>query len=83
MTLSTLLNKESLEGEVYVNLPQGASRAKDYFNQDLTFYALLKGETVFDIHRSFILTVQDRLKLTRLHLLTLIFLDSASGFVLD
>ena len=58
VTLSTL-HKESLEGEIYVNLPQGSSRAKDYFNQKLTFYTLIKGETVHYIHRSFILTVQD------------------------
>jgi len=53
------LHKGTLEGEIYVNLPQGSSRAKDYFNQKLTFYTLIDAETVHYVHRSFIMTVQD------------------------
>lgn len=48
-----------LRGTVFVNLPEGATRVTDYFNQSVHFLPLFQARTIVYLNRDFIVHVQD------------------------
>ncbi len=56
--LKMLSNKE-VHGDIFVNLPEGFCRVKDYFNQSVQFFPLIQPEFVVYINQRFVLSVLD------------------------
>jgi hypothetical protein len=54
-----MLGGKEIRGEIFVNLPEGFSRVKDYFNQPIQFFPLIQSEFVIYINQKFVLSVQD------------------------
>ncbi|MFY9269951.1 MAG: hypothetical protein WAO55_09420 [Candidatus Manganitrophaceae bacterium] len=48
----------TFHGEVFVNMPEGFSRMKDYLNGPGSFITLIQPESILYINRRFILTVK-------------------------
>jgi len=48
-----------LNGTIFVNLRENATRVRDYFNQPLRFLPLFQSQTIAYLNRDFILLVQD------------------------
>lgn len=48
-----------VRGVVFVNLPDGATRVADYFNQPAQFLPIFQTRTVLYLNREFILLVRD------------------------
>ncbi|HZR46963.1 MAG TPA: hypothetical protein VFA47_09680 [Candidatus Manganitrophaceae bacterium] len=48
-----------IRGDIFVSLPEGLSRVKDYFNQPIQFFRLLQPEYVVYINQRFLLSIQD------------------------
>jgi hypothetical protein len=48
-----------IQGDIYVNLPEESSRAKDYFNQSARFFPLFQPASIVYVNRDFILAVQE------------------------
>lgn len=55
----TMLGGKKIEGNIFVNLPEGFCRVKDYFNQPIRFFPLIQPEFVLYINQEFVLSVQD------------------------
>ncbi len=58
ISLKMIRNKE-IRGDVFVNLPEGFCRIKDYLNQPVRFFTLIQPEFVVYINQEFVLSVQD------------------------
>jgi len=58
VSLKMLRGKE-IQGDIFVNLPEGFSRVKDYFNQSIQFFPLIQSEFVIYINRELLLYIQD------------------------
>lgn len=58
VSLKMVLGKV-IEGDVFVNLPEGFCRMKDYLNQPVRFFTLIQPEFVVYINQEFVLSVQD------------------------
>ncbi len=56
--ITTLLN-ENIEADVFVSLPEGYLRVKDYLNQSIRFFTFFLSEYVLYVNREFILFVRD------------------------
>lgn len=54
-----MLRGKEIQGDIYVNLPEGFCRVKDYFNQPVQFFPLIQSEFVVYINRELVLFVQD------------------------
>ncbi|MDC4203864.1 MAG: hypothetical protein MPW14_09555 [Candidatus Manganitrophus sp.] len=54
-----MLRGKEIQGDIYVNLPEGFCRVKDYFNQPIQFFPLIQSEFVVYINRELVLFVQD------------------------
>ena len=54
-----MLGGKEIQGEIFVNLPEGFCRVKDYFNQPTQFFPLVQTEVVVYINQEFVLSVQD------------------------
>lgn len=54
-----MLRGKEIQGDIYVNLPEGFCRVKDYFNQPVQFFPLIQPEFVVYINRELVLFVQD------------------------
>jgi len=54
-----MLHYEEVEGDIYVNLPEGHCRVKDFINQPVQFYSLFQTNHVLYINRNYILSIQD------------------------
>lgn len=50
---------EELVADLYVNMPAGAQRVKDYLNQSLRFYTLFLPKHIVYVNRRHLLSVQD------------------------
>jgi hypothetical protein len=55
----TLVNTGSLEGDIYINLPEGCRRPKDFFNHAPTFFPLFIGQYIVYINRHFVASAQE------------------------
>ncbi|MBN2587589.1 MAG: hypothetical protein JXA64_10145 [Candidatus Fermentibacteraceae bacterium] len=55
----TTLNQNSIEADVFVDLPRGYQRMKDYLNQPGQFLTLFQPEQVLYINRNYILYITD------------------------
>jgi len=53
------LDHQEIEADVFVNMPNGFCRVKDYLNQSLRFYTFFVPFYVLYINPSFILSIQD------------------------
>lgn len=58
VSLKMIRGKE-IQGDIFVNLPEGFCRVKDYFNQPVQFFPLIQSEFVIYINRELLLYVQD------------------------
>lgn len=58
VSLKMLQGKE-IRGDIFVNLPEGFCRVKDYVNQSVPFFTLIQPEFVIYINQKFVLSVQD------------------------
>ena len=56
--VQTVLGK-SIEAEVYVDLPEGGRRVKDYMNRSQGFLRFVVGDQVLYLNRNFVVCVQD------------------------
>ncbi len=57
--ITTLLH-ENLEVDLFISLPEGSRRVKDYLNQPLRFFTFfLPDEHILCINREFILSIRD------------------------
>ncbi len=54
-----MIRGKEIQGDIYVNLPDGFCRVKDYFNQPIQFFPLIQSEFVVYINRELVLFVQD------------------------
>lgn len=54
-----MLRGKEVQGDIYVNLPEGFCRVKDYFNQPVQFFPLIQPGFVVYINRELVLFVQD------------------------
>ncbi|MDC4227698.1 MAG: hypothetical protein MPW15_26585 [Candidatus Manganitrophus sp.] len=54
-----MIRGKEIQGDIYVNLPEGFCRVKDYFNQPVQFFPLIQSEFVVYINRELVLFVQD------------------------
>jgi len=55
----SLVTGQSLDGVIFVNLREGASRVKDYFNQPVAFLPLFRQGWIVYLNRDFIRSIQD------------------------
>jgi len=55
----TMLHGALLRGDIYVTLPEGHRRAKDFFNHAPAFFPLFKEKQIVYINRRFVASVQD------------------------
>jgi hypothetical protein len=55
----TTVSGERIEALLYVNLPDGSQRVKDYLNEPLRFFTFFLPEEVLYLHRAAILWVED------------------------
>jgi hypothetical protein len=55
----TMADGQERGGTVYVNLPEGTSRFKDYINQPLRFFPLFHPASILYINRRYILSARD------------------------
>lgn len=58
VTVQTVLG-QSFQAEVYVDLPEGGRRVKDYLNRTEGFLRFIIGEQVLYLNRCFIVSVRD------------------------
>ncbi|MBI3805442.1 MAG: hypothetical protein HY282_16970 [Nitrospirae bacterium] len=54
-----MLRGNEIRGDIFVNLPEGFCRVKDYFNQPLQFFPLVQSEYILYINQKFVLSVRD------------------------
>lgn len=48
-----------IQGDIFINLPEGFCRVKDYVNQPTRFFTLIQPDFVIYINQEFILSVRD------------------------
>ncbi|PLY03203.1 MAG: hypothetical protein C0624_07165 [Desulfuromonas sp.] len=58
VTVQTVLGK-SIDAEVYVNLPEGGRRVKDFMNRSQGFLRFIVGDQVLYLNRCFVVCVLD------------------------
>lgn len=58
VTVQTILGK-SIAAEVYVTLPEGGRRVKDFVNRSEGFLRFIVGDQVLYVNRHFVVCVQD------------------------
>jgi hypothetical protein len=58
-TVRVKTTRGEVRGAVFVNLPDGATRVTDYFNQSVHFLPLFQARTIVYLNRDFIVHVQD------------------------
>jgi hypothetical protein len=56
--ITTLLH-ENLEADLFISLPKGFRRVKDYLNQPIRFFTFFLPEHILCINRDFILSIRD------------------------
>ena len=56
--ITTLLHK-NLEADLFISLPEGFRRVKDYLNQPVQFFTFFLPEHIFCINRDCILSIRD------------------------
>jgi hypothetical protein len=55
----TLIDAASLDGDIYITLPEGHRRPKDFFNHAPKFFPFFKDDQLFYISRRFVAAVRD------------------------
>jgi len=55
----TLVNAGSLEGDIFITLPEGRRRPKDFFNHSPTFFPLFTEQYIVYINRHFVASAQE------------------------
>lgn len=55
----TTLHHENLEVDLFINLPEGYRRVRDYLNQPIRFLTFFQSESILYINREYILSIQD------------------------
>lgn len=58
VSITTIL-KKNLEANLYVSLPEGFRRVKDYLNQPIQFFTFFLPESILCINRDSILSIRD------------------------
>ncbi|NOQ23166.1 MAG: hypothetical protein GQ565_11035 [Candidatus Aegiribacteria sp.] len=56
--ITTLLHKD-LEADLFISLPEGFRRVKDYLDQQIQFFTFFQSEHILCINRDFILSIRD------------------------
>lgn len=54
-----MVQGREIRGDIFVDLPEGFCRVKDYMNQPVRFFALIQPEFVVYINQEFVLSVRD------------------------
>jgi hypothetical protein len=52
-------HEQEIPGDIFINLPDGYCRVKDYINQPILFFPLFQPDYIIYINRRFILLIQD------------------------
>jgi hypothetical protein len=55
----SLVEVGSLEGDIYITLPEGHRRPKDFFNQTPTFFPLFTEQSIVYINRHFVASARE------------------------
>ncbi len=55
----TTLHHKNLEADLFISLPEGFQRVKDYLNQPIRFFTFFQPEYILCINRDYILSIQD------------------------
>ncbi|MCK5065019.1 MAG: hypothetical protein KAQ97_07035 [Candidatus Fermentibacteraceae bacterium] len=55
----TTLHHKNLEVDLFISLPEGFRRVKDYLNQPIRFFTFFQSGYILCINRDFILSIQD------------------------
>lgn len=54
-----MVQGRAVQGDIFIDLPEGFCRVKDYMNQPIQFFILIQPEFVVYINQKFVLSVQD------------------------